>query len=92
MTVNEPCAELVRGRDGVESERVYVLVTCPIRAASTGSSRDQSSPRTQQLVLWIGRMSRKENLPLLIDAADEIVNTLRRDDVCFALVGDGDVR
>jgi len=37
-------------------------------------------------------MSRKENLPLLIDAADEIVNTMGRGDVCFALVGDGDVR
>ncbi len=29
---------------------------------------------------------------MLIDAADEIVNTMGRDDVCFAIVGDGDVR
>ena len=75
------------------SERVYVLVTSPDpRSFFPVEPRPELRRGHEQLVLWVGRMSRKENLPLLIDAADEIVNTLRRDDVCFALVGDGDVR
>ena len=93
MTVNEPCAELLKGRDGVDHERVYVLVTSPDpRSFFPVEPRPELRQGHKQLVLWLGRMSRKENLPLLVDAADEIVNTLRRDDVCFALVGDGDVR
>ena len=93
MTVNEPCAALLRGRDGVDGERVYVLVTSPDpRSFFPVEPRPELRRGHEQLVLWLGRMSRKENLPLLIDVADEIVNTLRRDDVCFALVGDGDVR
>ena len=93
MTVNEPCAALIRGRDGVDQERVYVLVTCPDpRSFFPVEPRPELRRGHKQLVLWLGRMSRKENLSMLVDAADEIVNTLRRDDVCFALVGDGDVR
>jgi glycosyltransferase involved in cell wall biosynthesis len=93
ITVNEPCAALLRGRDGVAHERVYVLVTCPDpRSFVPVEPRPELRRGHKQLVLWLGRMSRKENLPLLVDAADEIVNTLGRDDVCFALVGDGDVR
>jgi glycosyltransferase involved in cell wall biosynthesis len=93
MTVNEPCAALLRGRDGVDHERVYVLVTCPDpRSFFPVEPRPKLRRGHKQLVLWLGRMSRKENLPLLVDAADEIVNTLRCDDVCFALVGDDDVR
>jgi glycosyltransferase involved in cell wall biosynthesis len=93
MTVNEPCAALLRGRDGVDRERVYVLVTCPDpRSFFPVEPRPELRGGHKHLVLWLGRMSRKENLPLLVDAADEIVTTLGRDDVCFALVGDGDVR
>jgi glycosyltransferase involved in cell wall biosynthesis len=93
MTVNESCAELLRGRDRVDQERVYVLVTCPDpRSFFPVEPRPELRRGHKHLVLWLGRMSRKENLPLLVDAADQIVNTLRRDDVCFALVGDGDVR
>ncbi len=93
MTVNQPCAELLRSRDGVDQERVYVLVTCPDpRNFFPVEPRPELRRGHKHLVLWLGRMSRKENLPMLVDAADEIVNTQRRDDVCFALVGDGDVR
>jgi glycosyltransferase involved in cell wall biosynthesis len=92
MTVNQPCAELVQERGGVSSDRVYVLVTCP-----DPSTFYRVEPRPElrrgkdQLVLWIGRMSRKENLDLLIDAADDLVNGRQRSNVAFAIVGRGDV-
>ena len=52
----------------------------PIRRASTGSSHARSCGAGTALGRsGSGRMSRKENLPLLLDAADEIVNAQRRD-------------
>jgi glycosyltransferase involved in cell wall biosynthesis len=93
MTVNEPCADLVRGRGGVPPERVFVLVTCPDpRRFYPVEPRPELRRGKRHLVLWIGRMSRKENLPLLIDAADELVNGQGRTDIGFAIVGRGDVR
>jgi glycosyltransferase involved in cell wall biosynthesis len=93
MTVNDPCADLVRNRGGVPAARVFVLVTCPDPSRFFAvESRPELRRGKQHLVLWVGRMSRKENLPLLLDAADELVNGRGRKDVAFAIVGRGDVR
>jgi glycosyltransferase involved in cell wall biosynthesis len=92
MTVNEPCAELVRGRGGIGAERVFVLVTSPNpRWFFPVEPRPELRRGKEHLVLWIGRMSRKENLPLLLDAADELANGQGRTDIGFAIVGRGDV-
>ena len=93
VTVNEACAELVRDRGGVSGARVFVLVTCPDpRRFFPVEPRPELRRGKQHLVLWLGRMSRKENLPLLIDAAEELVNRQGRSDIAFAIVGRGDVR
>jgi glycosyltransferase involved in cell wall biosynthesis len=92
MTVNDPCAELVHGRGGLPRDRVHVLVTCPDPDAFYRvEPRPELRRGKRHLVLWIGRMSQKENLPLLIDAADTIVNRHGRDDVAFAIVGRGEI-
>lgn len=92
MTVNEPCAELVRTRDGVAPERVAVLVTCPDpRRLFEVPPQDELRRGKRQLVLWLGRMSEKENLPLLLEAADRLVHDHGRTDVAFAIVGRGEV-
>lgn len=93
MTVNEPCAELVRGRGRVPGDRVFVLVTCPDpRSFFPVEPQPELRRGKQHLVLWYGSMSRKENLPLLVDAAEELVTRQGRSDIGFALVGLGDVR
>ena len=93
MTVNEPCADLVHARGGIPRERVYVLVTCPDPDLFFPvEPRPELRRGKDHLVLWIGKMSRKENLPLLIDAADTLVNQQGRSDIAFAIVGGGDVR
>jgi glycosyltransferase involved in cell wall biosynthesis len=93
MTVNEPCADLVRERGGIDDERVSVLVTCPDpRSFAPVEPRGELRGGKEHLVLWIGRISRKENLSLLIEAADELVNQRRRTDIAFAIVGNGDTR
>jgi glycosyltransferase involved in cell wall biosynthesis len=44
------------------------------------------------LVLWVGRISRKEGLSLLLSAAADLVHRERRTDVAFAIVGTGDIQ
>jgi glycosyltransferase involved in cell wall biosynthesis len=93
MTVNEPCAELVRRRGGVDARRVHVVRNAPDPARFPPvEPRPELRRGRGQLVLWIGHMARKESLPLLIDAADDLVNRRGRRDVAFAIVGPGDVR
>jgi glycosyltransferase involved in cell wall biosynthesis len=93
MTVNEPCAELVRHRGGVAPERVHVVRNCPDPARFFPVRPVPELRRGKEhLVLWIGQLARKESLDLLISAADELVNVHKRTDVAFAIVGPGDVR
>jgi glycosyltransferase involved in cell wall biosynthesis len=93
MTVNEPCAELVRRRGGVPADRVHVVRNCPDPARFFPVPANPALRRGREhLVLWIGQLARKESLHLLIDAADELVNARRRTDVAFAIVGPGGVR
>jgi glycosyltransferase involved in cell wall biosynthesis len=91
MTVNEPCADLVRGRGRVAAENVYVLVTCPDpKRFYLVEPRPELRRGHEVLVVWIGRMSRKENLPLLLDAAAELQRQ-GRTEIGFAIVGHGDI-
>jgi glycosyltransferase involved in cell wall biosynthesis len=93
MTVNEPCAELVRRRGGVAADRVHVVRNCPDPARFFPvPPRPELRRGKEHLVLWIGQLARKESLDLLIGAADELVNVRKRTDVAFAIVGPGDVR
>lgn len=93
MTVNEPFADLMHTRAGIARERVYVLITCPDpNFLFRVEPRPELRRGKDHLVLWIGKMSRKENLPLLLDAADKLVNEQGRSDIAFAIVGGGDVR
>ena len=91
MTVNDPCADLVRGRGGVPAENVFVLSTCPDpRRFFLVEPRPELRRGHELLVVWIGKMSRKENLPLLLEAAD-VLGRQGRDEIGFAIVGRGDI-
>lgn len=91
MTVNEPCADLVRGRGGVPAENVFVLSTCPDpRRFFLVEPRPELRRGHEILVVWIGAMSRKENLPLLLDAAAEL-GRQGRYEIGFAIIGRGDI-
>src|SRR5215210_7961121 len=97
MTVNEPCARLVRGRGRIPANRVFVVGNCPDpRSFFEVEPRPELRNDREHLVLWVGRMSgraaRREGLRILVEAAAELVNHKGRTDVAFALVGGGDVR
>lgn len=93
LTVNDACAELARSRGRVPSDRVFVVRNFPDPRQFFAVDASEALRRGREhLVLWAGRMSRKERLDRLLDAADELVNRRGRRDVSFAIVGTGDVR
>jgi glycosyltransferase involved in cell wall biosynthesis len=97
MTVNEPCARLVRDRGKIPGNRVFVVGNCPDpRSFFQVEPRPELRNGREQLVLWVGRMSgraaRREGLRILVEAAAELVNHRGRTNVAFALVGGGEVR
>lgn len=97
MTVNEPCANVVRGRGKVPGNQVFVVCNCPDpRRFFRVDPRPELRQGREHLVLWVGtlsgRTSRKEGLYLLLEAADELVNNRGRTDVAFSIVGWGDIQ
>jgi glycosyltransferase involved in cell wall biosynthesis len=92
-TVSDPCAQLARARGGADPDRVFLVGNGP------DSSRVYPVPPRPELrrgkthlVLWLGFMSRQEGLEVLIDVAERMVRDQHRDDVHFAIVGQGDAR
>jgi glycosyltransferase involved in cell wall biosynthesis len=93
LSVSEACAELARGRGGVEAGRVFIVGNGPDPArVHPVEPRPELRRDRGHLVLWLGYMSGQERLECLVDAADEVVRGLGRTDVHFAVVGDGDAR
>ncbi len=92
MTVNDACKDIVTRRGGVEAENVFVVRNSPDPRDFFPVEPQPALRRGRNhLVLWVGRMSHKERLPLLLDAAERLVSAGARTDVSFALVGRGDV-
>jgi glycosyltransferase involved in cell wall biosynthesis len=93
MTVSEPCAELARGRGGVDPSRVFLVGNGadPVRVHPV-APRPELRRGREHLVLWLGMMSSQENLERLVEAAAHVVHGCGRTDVHFALVGPGDAR
>jgi glycosyltransferase involved in cell wall biosynthesis len=92
MTVNDACADLVRGRGGVPTSRVFVVRNCPDpRRFFPVEPRPELRRGREHLIVWVGKISRKEGLEYLVEAADELVNRRGRTDIAFVIVGPGDV-
>jgi glycosyltransferase involved in cell wall biosynthesis len=90
-TVSRPCTQLACGRGGADPDRVFLV----------GNGADSSRvypvpPRPElrrgkaHLVLWLGFMSRQDGLEVLVDVAERMVREEHREDVHFAIVGQGD--
>jgi glycosyltransferase involved in cell wall biosynthesis len=93
LTVSDACAELARGRGGVEPARVFLVGNGPDPARiHPVAPRPELRRGRSHLVLWLGRMSAQERLEYLVDTAEDVVRRQGRADVHFAVVGDGDAR
>jgi glycosyltransferase involved in cell wall biosynthesis len=91
ISTNESYRRLVMDRDGVQPERVTVVRTGPdpdkmkAVAAVPARRRDRA-----HLAAYIGVMGPQDGVDIVIKTADFVVNTLRRTDISFTLIGSGD--
>ena len=78
-------------RDGVEPDRMTVVRTGPdpdnLRAAEAVPSMRRGRAH---LAAYIGVMGPQDGVDIAIKMADIVVNTLKRTDISFTLIGSGD--
>jgi glycosyltransferase involved in cell wall biosynthesis len=90
IATNESYRQIAIGRGRMRPDRVYVVRSGP---SLERLRRVPAVPRLKMgrafLVGYVGVMGQQEGIPYLIDAARHIVQTMRRDDVHFTLVGGG---
>ena len=91
VSTNESYRRLVIDRDGVKPNRVTVVRTGPdpdkLRAAEAVPSMLRGRAH---LAAYIGVMGPQDGVDIEIKTADFVVNTLKRTDISFTLIGSGD--
>src|SRR3984885_3116089 len=91
VSTNESYRRLVIDRDGVEPDRVTVVRTGPdpdkMKAVEPvpALGRGRAHPAA-----YIGVMGPQDGVDYVIKMADYVVNTLKRTDISFTLIGSGD--
>jgi glycosyltransferase involved in cell wall biosynthesis len=91
ISTNESYHRLVMDRDGVKPDRMTVVRTGPDPDKMKAIEADPSLRRGRaHLAAYIGVMGPQDGVDIVIKAADFVVNTLRRTDISFTLIGSGD--
>jgi glycosyltransferase involved in cell wall biosynthesis len=93
IATNESYRQVALGRGGMSPDRVFIVRSAPdLRNVQLGPPQPQLKEGSRHLVLYLGVMGKQEGLDLLIKAFEHIVRQRNRQDVLFALVGDGPER
>jgi glycosyltransferase involved in cell wall biosynthesis len=91
ISTNESYRSRVMDRDSVEPDRITVVRTGPdpdkLKAAEAVPSLRRGRPH---LAAYIGVMGPQDGVDIVIKMADYVVNTLKRTDISFTLIGSGD--
>jgi glycosyltransferase involved in cell wall biosynthesis len=91
VSTNESYRNLVMKRDGVEPDRVTVVRTGPdpdkLKAVDVVPSLRRGRAH---LAAYLGVMGPQDGVDIVIMTADYVVNTLKRTDISFTLIGSGD--
>jgi glycosyltransferase involved in cell wall biosynthesis len=91
ISTNESYRRLVIDRDGVKPGKVTVVRTGPdpdkLKAAEAVPSLRRGRPH---LAAYIGVMGPQDGVDIVIKMAEFVVNTLKRTDISFTLIGSGD--
>ena len=91
ISTNESYRRLVMNRDGVKPDRVTVVRTGPdpdkLRAVEAIPSLRRGRAH---LAAYIGVMGPQDGVDIVIKMAEFVVNTLKRTDISFTLMGSGD--
>jgi glycosyltransferase involved in cell wall biosynthesis len=91
ISTNESYQRLVMDRDGVKPARATVVRTGPdpdkLKAAEAVPSLRRGRPH---LAAYIGVMGPQDGVDIVLRTAHFVVNTLKRTDISFTLIGSGD--
>jgi len=91
VSTNESYRRLVIGRDGVKPDRVTVVRTGPdpdkMKAVEAVPALRRGRPH---LAAYIGVMGPQDGVDYVIEMAHFVVNSLKRTDISFTLIGSGD--
>ena len=91
ISTNESYRRLVMERDGVKPDQVTVVRTGPdpdkMKAAEAVPARRRGRPH---LAAYIGVMGPQDGVDIVIKMASFVINTLKRTDISFTLIGSGD--
>jgi glycosyltransferase involved in cell wall biosynthesis len=91
ISTNESYRRLVMGRDGVEADRVTVVRTGPDPDKLKAVDAIPSLRRGRShLAAYLGVMGPQDGVDIVIKVAHFVVNTLKRTDISFTLIGSGD--
>jgi glycosyltransferase involved in cell wall biosynthesis len=93
IATNDTYADLERRRGPIEDQRIFVVRNGPdpnrIYPVPACPELKQGH---EELICWVGLMSKQEGLHHLLDAAEHLVRRKGRKTVGFAIVGAGDAR
>ncbi len=93
IATNESYRQVAIQRGGVPPERVVVVRSGPDLNRFHRVAPNESLKRGKRyLAVYLGVMGPQDGVDYLIRAVEHVVRTFGREDVQFALVGDGDVR
>jgi glycosyltransferase involved in cell wall biosynthesis len=75
---------------GARPERVSIVRNGPVLSRVERALPDPTWRRHTHLVCWIGKMGRQDRVDLVVRVAERVIRDLGRDDIGFALLGNGE--
>lgn len=90
IATNESVLSIVRDRGNKSKEDTIVVRTAPNAINLKASCDEELRKSRRYLACYIGVMGVQDGVPLLLHAADHVVNTMGRKDVQFLLMGTGE--
>lgn len=90
IATNGSYREIALARGWMDSERVFVVRSCPdLARVRRGPPREELKEGRRFLVVYLGVMGPQEGLDLLLDAVEHLVGRENRRDTLFVLIGGG---
>ena len=90
IATNESFRSIAVERGKMRPDRVFVVRTGPNLSRIHSLPADQAWKKGRRfLVVYVGNIGNQDGLDLLIDAAVHILRVRKRNDIHFAIVGDG---
>ncbi len=90
FVTNESYKKIAIERGGMNSDKVYVLRSGPkLERLRIQSAKPEIKRGRKYMVGYLGVIGQQEGIEYILNAADYIKNTLKRDDIFWGIVGGG---